>query len=135
MEPLSASPPPNLVQLRDMLSEVNDVTSLQICTWLGRKMLRARVSVNTGKYAGSTRGVGWSFPDDSQPFPEYAPHWFHVEGDFDDSKGGGCENDRDENGQIWVAWSRPIGSSWVDPYRTPKKLLRATVARFWKTAR
>lgn len=112
-----------------------DVAELTICTWLHRRMLRARVHVHTGKYAGNMQDVGWSFPDDTQPFPEYAPHWFHVEGDYDDGKGGARETDHDENGRLWVAWSRPIGASWIGPYRTPKKLLRATVSRFWKAAR
>ena len=131
MEPLDSSPPANLVQLSAALSEVG-VTDLQICTWLQRRMLRGRVKVNTGKYAGTTQLVGWSFPDDNQPYPEYAPHWFHVAGDYDDGNGGAREDDPDEHGAPWVAWSRPVGSSWVGPYRTPKKLLRATVGRFWK---
>ena len=134
MEPITASLPPNLVQLRDALFGAG-VTDFQACTWLQRRMLRARVLVHTGMYAGSIRAVGWSFPDDLQPYPEYAPHWFHVEGDHDDGKGGAKETDYDENGQIWVAWSRPIGPSWIGPHRTPHKLLRATVTRFWKTAR
>lgn len=134
MEPIAASLPPNLVQLRDALSSAG-VADLQVCSWLQRRMLRAQVFVPTGTYAGTFRAVGWSFPDDLQPYPEYAPHWFHVEGDHDDGKGGAKETDYDENGQIWVAWSRPIGPSWIGPYRTPNKLLRATVARFWKTAR
>ena len=63
------------------------------------------------------------------------PHWFHVAGNYDDGKGGGRETDYDEDGQLWLAWSRPIGPSWIGPYRTPSKLLRATVARFWKDAK
>ena len=98
-------------------------------------MLRARVPVHIGKYAGSVQGVGWSFASDAQPFPEYAPHWFHVAGSFDDGKGGACETDHDEHGTLWLARSRPIGPSWVDPHRTPKKLLRATVTRFWKSVK
>ena len=132
MEPLTNSLPQNLVQLRDDLAGIDGVTELEICTWGQRRMLRARVRVNVGKYAGSVQGVGWSFPDDSQPYPEYAPHWFHVAGDYDDGKGGARETDHDEKDQLWVAWSRPIGPSWVAPHRTPKKLLRATVSRFWK---
>ena len=134
MEPLTTSLPINLIQLRDSLSEVG-VADMQICSWLQRRMLRARVPVQIGKYAGSIQCVGWSFPDDSQPFPEYAPHWFHIKGDFDDGKGGARETDQDEDGHLWVAWSRPIGPSWNGTSRTPKKLLRATVARFWKTAK
>ena len=135
MEPLTNSFPQNLVQLRDALSEIVGVTDLEICTWRNRRVLRARVRINVGEYARSIQGVGWSFPDDTQPFPEYAPHWFHVTGNYDDGKGGACEKDYDENGQLWLAWSRPIGPSWVDPYRTPKKLLRSTVARFWKSVK
>ena len=134
MEPLATDPPPNLVDLRRVLSDVG-VADLEICTWLHRRMLRGQVPVNTGKYAGTIQAVGWSFPDDLQPFPEYAPHWFHVAGDHDDGKGGAREEDHDEHGRLWVAWSRPIGPSWIGPYRTPKKLLRATVARFWKAVR
>ena len=134
MEPLSNSLPQNLVQLRDDLSGLG-VTDLEICTWLQRRMLRARVPINVGKYAGSVQSVGWSFPDDAQPYPEYAPHWFHVAGDYNDGKEGGRETDYDETGQLWLAWSRPIGPSWVVPYRTPKKLLRATVSRFWKAVK
>ena len=134
MEPLTESFPPNLVQLRDALSEIG-VGDLEICSWHQRRMLRARVPIYTGKYAGTTQRVGWSFPDDSQPFPEYAPHWFHIEGRYEDGKGGGCEEDHDENGNLWLAWSRPIGPSWVAPYRTPNKLIRSTVARFWKAVK
>ena len=131
MRPLTDSFPPNLVKLRDALSEIG-VADSKICSWKQRSMLRARVPIHTGKYAGTTQRVGWSFPDDSQPFPEYAPHWFHIEGRYDDGKGGSCEEDHDENGHLWLAWSRPIGPSWVAPYRTANKLIRSTVARFWK---
>ena len=134
MEPLTDSLPPNLVQLRAALSGIG-IADLKICTWLKRRMLRARVPIYTGRYSESIQRVGWSFPDDSQPYPEYAPHWFHVAGNYDDGKGGGCETDYDEDGQLWLAWSRPIGPSWIGPYRTPSKLLRATVARFWKDAK
>ena len=132
MQPLADPPPSNIASLRDLLSQI-EVADLEACTWQDRKMLRARVPVWTGKYAGSIKDVGWSFPDDSQPFPEYAPHWFHVAGDYDDGKGGARQTDHDEYGQLWVAWSRPIGPSWVGPYRTPQKLLRSTVARFWRS--
>lgn len=134
MEPLTGSPPPNLAQLRDALS-VAGVTDLQVCSWHQRKMLRGRILVRTGKHAGEVREVGWSFASDTQPYPEYAPHWFHVEGDYDDGKGGACEIDQDEAGHRWRAYSRPIGPSWVNPFRTAKKLLRSTVARFWKAVR
>ena len=134
VEPLADNLPPNLVQLRDALSGV-DIAELEVCTWLDRRVLRAQVLIHIGKYAGSIQRVGWSFPDDSQPYPEYAPHWFHVEGNYNDGKGGGCEEDHDEDGQLWLAWSRPIGTSWIGPYRTSQKLLRATVARFWKAAK
>ena len=131
MRPLTDSFPVNLVQLRDALSEIG-VAHLEICSWNQRHMLRARVPIHTGTYAGSTKPVGWSFPDNLQPFPEYAPHWFHIAGRYDDGKGGASEKDHDEDGILWLAWSRPIGPSWVAPYRTPHKLLRSTVARFWK---
>ena len=134
MEPLPNSHPENLVRLRDALSG-NGVYELEICTWLQRHVLRARVDVNTGKYSGTFQRVGWSFPDDSQPYPEYAPHWFHVAGELDDGKGGACEKDHDEYGNVWVAWSRPVGASWIAPYRTPQKFLRSTVARFWKAVK
>ena len=134
MEPLTTSAPSNLVQLRDALFEAG-VADLEICTWLKRRMLRGQVSINTGRYAGSVRKVGWSFSDDSQPYPEYAPHWFHVAGEQDDGKGGAREIDYDEDGNLWVAWSRPIGSSWSGPNYSSKKLLRSTVARFWKAAK
>lgn len=126
--------PSNLVHLRDALAEIG-VADLAICTWRQRRMLRARVPIRTGEYVGSIQDVGWSFPSDAQPFPEYAPHWFHVAGDYDDGKGGARETDLDEEGRLWVAWSRPIGPSWIGPYRTPRKLLRATVARFWRSAK
>ena len=134
MGPITEGLPPNLVTLCGALAGIG-VEDLEICTWLQRRMLRARVPIHIGKYAGSIRRVGWSFPDNSQPYPEYAPHWFHVEGRFDDGKSGACEDDHDEAGNLWLAWSRPIGPSWIKPYRTPQKLLRSTVARFWKAAR
>lgn len=134
MEPITNGLPPNLVTLRDALAEI-DVQELEICTWQQRRMLRARVPIHIGNFAGTIRQVGWSFPDDSQPYPEYAPHWFHTEGRFDDGKGGSCEEDYDEAGNLWVAWSRPIGPSWIGPYRTSRKLLRSTVARFWKAVK
>ena len=134
MEPTTADVPPNLLALREAMREV-DVEDLEICTWRERLLLRGLVHVRWGKFAGSERRVGWSFPDSNQPFPEYAPHWFHIAGEFDDGKGGGRETDHDETGCIWVAWSRPIGPAWVGPYRTPKNLFRFTVARFWKGAK
>lgn len=133
MEPIDEVPPPNLVDLRNAMQELG-VQGLEICTWIGRRVLRARVEIKWGKYAGSVQRVGWSFPDNVQPFPEYAPHWFHVAGEFDDGKGGGRETDNDETGTVWVAWSRPVGPVWKGPYRTPKNLFRSTVARFWKSA-
>ena len=131
MERLINAPPPNLARLQDALAGIG-VTDLVFSTWHDRNMLRARVPVHVGKFAGQIQDVGWSFPDDSQPFPEYAPHWFHVAGDYDDGKAGARQVDHDESGRLWVAWSRPIGPSWVDPHRTPRHLLRATVARFWR---
>ena len=131
MQPIVDELPQNLLALQEALSST-EVEELAICTWLTRRMLHARVAINVGKHAGSARRVGWSFPDDSQPYPEYAPHWFHIEGRFNDGKGGACEEDQDETGNVWLAWSRPIGPSWIGPYRTPQKLLRSTVARFWK---
>ena len=110
------------------------VGDLEICTWLNRYMLRGCIRVRWGKYACSEQHVGWSFPDNNQPFPEYAPHWFHISGDFDDGKGGSRETDHDETGKLWVGWSRPVGPAWIGPYRTPKNLYRSTVARFWKAA-
>lgn len=134
MEPLTDSIPQNLLQLREALSGA-DVVDLEICSWNQRKVLRARVTIRTGKYADTDRRVGWSFADDSQPYPEYAPHWFHVEGDYNDGIGGASETDHDENGQLWTAWSRPVGATWASSSRSPKKLLRATVSRFWKAVK
>ena len=134
MEPQNSALPENLLKLRDSLSD-HGIEDLQICTWLGRHMLRGRVEIKIGKYAGSMQQVGWSFGDDAQPYPEYAPHWFHVAGDFDDGKGGAVENEHDENGQLWTARSRPIGASWKGEFRIPSKLMRSTVTRFWKDAK
>lgn len=134
LDPITTAFPNNLLQLRDALSEIG-ISDLEICSWPNRLMLRARVPVNVGKYAGSIRGVGWSFPNESIPYPEYAPHWFHIEGNFDDDRGGACEQDYDENDNLWLARSRPIGASWNEPYRTPENLIRATVNRFWKCAK
>ena len=134
MEPKNSDTPENLLKLRNSLAE-HGIEDLQICTWLGRHMLRGRVEVKIGKYAGTIHQVGWSFGDDSQPYPEYAPHWFHVAGNYDDGKEGGNETDFDENGQPWTAWSRPIGNSWKGEFRVPSKLLRSTVTRFWKDAK
>ena len=134
MEPIGETDvPPNLAELREAMREV-DVQDLEICTWLTRYVLRGRIKVQWGKYACSEQRVGWSFPDNNQPFPEYAPHWFHVAGEFNDGKGGSRETDSDETGTLWVGWSRPVGAAWVGPYRSPKNLYRATVARFWKAA-
>ena len=133
MESIDRPAPANLAELRNAMQEVG-VEDLEICTWLNRLVLRGRVDVRWGKYAGTAQRIGWSFPDDNQPFREYAPHWFHVAGEFDDGKGGGRETDHDETGTLWVAWSRPVGAIWRDPYRTPKNLFRSTVARFWKAA-
>ena len=32
-----------------------------------------------------------------------------LRGHYDDGKGGACETDHDEDGELWLAWSRPIG--------------------------
>lgn len=126
--------PPNLAALREAMREVG-VEDLEVCTWESRYMLRGCTTIHWGKYAGTEQRVGWSFPDNNQPFPEYGPHWFHVAGEFDDGNGGAKETDLDEHGNPWVCWSRPIGSSWTGPNRTPKNLYRFTVARFWKAAK
>lgn len=133
MVPIADSLPPNLEQLRQEMGKFG-VENLEVCTWQQRHMLRGRIKVRWGKYAGSTQQIGWSFPDDSQPFPEYAPHWFHIAGEFNDGKQGSCERDVDETGATWVAWSRPVGPNWVEPHKTCKNLFRFTVARFWKAA-
>ena len=133
MGPIDGPVPPNLGQLRQGMSELG-VEDLQVCTWLDRHMLCGRINVQWGKYAGSVQRVGWSFPDDLQPYPEYAPHWFHIAGDYDDGKQGGFERDMDEQGSQWIAWSRPVGRNWQEPFKTPKNLFRFTVARFWKDA-
>ena len=125
--------PPNLAKLRIAMLDVG-VTNLEVCTWADRYMLRGRITVRWGNFAETEQRIGWSFPDNNQPFPEYAPHWFHVAGEFDDGKAGARETETDETGTRWTAFSRPIGPSWIEPNRTPKKLYRATVARFWKAA-
>ena len=72
MQPIVDDMPANLLALQEALASI-EVEELAICTWLARRMLRAKIAINVGKYAGSARRVGWSFPDDSQPYPEYAP--------------------------------------------------------------
>lgn len=132
MTPLEATAlPSNLAKLLEAMHEVG-VQDLEVCTWLTRHVLRGHTEIHWGKFAGTKQRVGWSFPDDNQPYPEYAPHWFHVAGDLDDGKGGSRETDHDETGALWVAWSRPVGPNWIAPYRSPKNLYRATVTRFWK---
>ena len=70
------------------------------------------VPENTLAQFGVSAGVLRLIP---QPYPEYAPHWFHVEGNHDDGNGGASETDHDENGQLWTAWS-PADWSHMDEF-------------------
>lgn len=87
--------------------------------------------VEAGTHEGKKVRLGISMQG-SESYPEYPPHWIHLTPPIDDGKGGAVEKYRDENGQEWIAMSRPPGELWD---RLPTKHMMGYInehlRRFW----
>ena len=70
--------------------------------------------IEAGSYRGEEITVGVSFQDEG--YPEYPPHWIHVNPPISDGKGGSIQN-YEREGRQWLAMSRPPGKLW-DQLRT-----------------
>ncbi len=68
----------------------------------------------------------------NQHYPEYPPHWIHLNPPVDDGKGGAAHRYRDSNGQEWMALSRPPTDIWDTlPTKTMQIFMSDHVSRFW----
>ena len=67
--------------------------------------------VDVGPYRGRQMRVGLSMQGE-EPYPEYPPHWIHVNPPIDDRRGGVVERYTDEQEQPWAVLSRPPGPLW-----------------------
>lgn len=90
-------------------------------------------TIETGSHKGTRVRVGVSFQEEG--YPEYPPHWIHVTPPIDDGKGGTTSTYTDDEGNTWIAMSRPPGDVWD---KLPTKHMYAYISdhlrRIWKDA-
>ena len=88
-----------------------------------------RVEVGPHKDKQFTLGISMQ---GSESYPDYPPHWIHLTPPIDDGRGGSINRYPDENGQEWIALSRPPGELW-DQLATKhmRGYLNEHIRRFW----
>ena len=86
--------------------------------------------VEVGFYKGTEVTLGISMQENG--YPEYPPHWIHINPPIYDEKGGAYNRYQDERGRKWIAMSRPPGPLWD---QLPTKCMRAYLSehmrRIW----
>lgn len=71
-------------------------------------------TIETGSHKGREAWVGVSFQEEG--YPDYPPHWIHVNPPIPDGRGGSVQT-YEMSGCEWLAMSRPPGRVW-DQLRT-----------------
>lgn len=95
------------------------------------KVVAFRYRVEVGSYKDQSFTLGISMHG-SEAYPEYPPHWIHIHPPVDDGKGGTVISYNDDNGQQWIAMSRPPGQLWDElPTKHMKAYLSEHIRRFW----
>ena len=95
------------------------------------KVVSFPYTVETGSHKGEQVRLGISMQG-SESYPGYPPHWIHLTPPIDDGKGGAVEKYRDENGQEWIAMSRPPGELWDQlPTKHMMGYVNEHLRRFW----
>lgn len=67
-------------------------------------------SIETGSRRGESVLVGVSLQGE-EGYPEYPPHWIHINPPLSDGKGGSVRK-YEIDGRQWLAMSRPPGVVW-----------------------
>ena len=66
-------------------------------------------TIETGSHKGTPVLLGISFQEEG--YPEYPPHWIHVNPPISDGRGGAVQT-YELDGCPWLAMSRPPGRIW-----------------------
>lgn len=108
----------------------------------GKQILQFRFRVEAGKFRGKIAMMGmWA--EELHSYPTEAPHWILVRErswgdekfyDVDDQLGGSGETIKDERGETWTSFSRPVGSFWIRR-RNMKSYLDVHIKSFWGRCR
>ncbi len=92
-----------------------------------------RYNIDAGSREGERVMLGLSMHGDGL-YPEYPPHWIHVTPPINDGRGGAVHSYVDNEGQEWIAMSRPPGELWDElPTKHIEVYLSEHVRRFWAT--
>ena len=87
--------------------------------------------VEVGSHKGKQLTLGISMQG-SESYPEYPPHWIHLSPPIDDGRGGSVGKYSDDNGQEWIALSRPPGEIWDQlPTKHMMGYLNEHLRSFW----
>ena len=94
------------------------------------KVVEFDYQVEVGPRKGERFKVGISFQEGG--YPEYPPHWIHVSPPVEDGLGGVTQRYSTDDGQEWVALSRPPKGYWDRlPEKNMKSFLNEHLRRFW----
>ena len=87
-------------------------------------------AIEVGSHAGEKVRVGISFQEPG--YPQFPPHWVHVSPPIDDQQGG-SRRYTDEQGNEWLAMSRPPGELWDQlPTKHMRPYIEEHLRRIWK---
>lgn len=88
-------------------------------------------NIETGSRKGESVTVGIRVSD-TEHYPEYPPHWIHLNPPVDDGKGGGTDVYTDSMGREWITLSRPPEDIWDSlPVRNMQLFINEHLRRFW----
>ena len=90
-----------------------------------------RYKVEVGPHKGKSFNVGISMQG-SESYPEYPPHWIHINPPINDEKGEVVGEYQGSEGKKWIALSRPPGALWDQlPTKSMHAYLQEHLRRFW----
>ena len=89
-------------------------------------------TIKAGSHKGEKVHAGISFQGGEEGYPEYPPHWVHVSPPINDGKGSGVEYTRPEDGNSWLAMSRPPRDVWdLLPTKDMRAYISDHLSRLW----
>ena len=105
--------PDAITQIQAELDSLGYITS--IIDGPHGKMVSFGYTIEAGSHRGEHVTLGVSFQE--AEYPEYPPHWVHVNPPINDGRGGSVQSYESSDGMQWLAMSRPPGEMW-DRLRT-----------------
>lgn len=98
--------------------------------WNGSRVVAFDYQMESGTHRGKEVRVGVSFQEEG--YPEYPPHWIHINPPIDDQRGG-AKCGYIENGREWLAMSRPPGDIWDQlPTKHMSAYISEHLRRIWR---